>query len=167
MLRGIEKRIVIAKRSFQRGGFFSRVAGDNAVDQRGTERVCRLHPVGKRRRKMPLLRIPQHQGFERLTVIVDKLARDNYPALIRRPGKLIKALEQQARQFGRKAHRRCIIHAVCRVIAYSGFGGIRKHKADIRIVRQRQIRREVLIRIDFVIHRPDKPRLAHRLTLLV
>ena len=124
MLRGIEKRIVIAKCSLQRSGFFARIAGDNTVDQRGTERVCRLHPVGKCRRKLPLLRIPQHQGFERLTVIVDKLARNNYPALIHRALKVVKALHQQARQFGRKAHRRRIIHTVCRVIANSGFGSI-------------------------------------------
>ena len=30
-----------------------------------------------------------------------------------------------------------------------------------------EIRREILVRVDFVIHRTDKPRLAHRLTLLV
>ncbi len=167
MLSGIEKRIVVAKRSLQRSGFFARVAGDNTVDQRGTERVCRLHPVGKCRRKLPLLRIAQHQGFERLTVIVDKLARDNYPALIHRARKVVKTLQQQARQLGRKTHRRRIIHTVRCVIANSGFGGIRKHKTDVRIVRQRQIRREILIRVDFVIHRTDKPCLTHCLTLLV
>ena len=124
MLRGIEKRIVIAKRSFQRGGFFSRVAGDNAVDQRGTEGVCRRHPVGKRRGKLPLLRILQYQRFERLAVIVDKLARDNDPPLIHCALKMIKTLQQQTCQFSRKAYRRRIIDPVCRVIANSGFGGI-------------------------------------------
>ena len=34
-------------------------------------------------------------------------------------------------------------------------------------MRQRQIRREILIRVDFVIHRTDKPCLTHCLTLLV
>ena len=124
MFSGIEKGIVIAQRFFQRSGLLTWVAGNNAVHQRGAEGIRCFHPIGKRRRKLPGLRILQYQGFKRLTVIVDKLTRNNYPTFIHRTSKVVKTLQQQTRQFGWKADRWRIINLVGCVIANPGFGGI-------------------------------------------
>ena len=167
MFSGIDKSIVIAKLSFQRCHFVTRITGNDTVNQRRAEAIGVIQPLDKRLRQRPLLRIAQHQFAECFTVVVDKLARNDNPAFVRCAVKVAKALKQQSRQFRRIAYRRGIVELVSGVIADTGFRGVRKDKTHIGVVGQRQKRIILIVDADFTVNGADKTRIAYRLTLLI
>ncbi len=167
VLRGVQESILIAKLRFNSGGLVARVAGNDAVDKRGAEGIGFMQPLAKGRRQRPLLRIAQHQFPQRFAVVINKLAGNDHPSFVGCAIKAAETFEQQTGQFGRIACRRLIFKLIARVVADARFGGIRKHEANIRVMRKLQKLVIVLINVDFAIDRTDKTRVADGFALLV
>ena len=163
----IQETIVITQLSLQRGRFVARVTGHDTVNQRRAEAVCLVKPLDKGGRQRPLPGIAQDEFAQRVTVVVNQLARNNDPAFIRCTVEVAITLKQQSRQLRRVAHRRGIVESVTRVVADTRFGGVRENKAHIRIVRQFQERIILAVDVDLPVNRADKTALTYRFTLPV
>ncbi|MNI53518.1 hypothetical protein D3C73_1083580 [compost metagenome] len=146
---------MITQLGFQRGHFVTRVTGNDAVHQRRTKCVSLVQPLHERVRQRPLLRITQHQFTQRIAVVINQFARNDYPAFIQRAVKMAVTLKQQAGQLGRIAYRRRIVELVARVITDPGFRCIGENKTHIRVMRQFQELIVFAIDADFTVNRAN------------
>ena len=158
---------MIAQPGFQLCHLITRIAGNNAVNQRRTESVSIIQPRNECRRQRPLLCIAQHQFTQGIAVVVDEFARNDNPAFIRCPVKVGKALEQQTRQFGRIADSWRIVKLIPRVIADPRLRGIGEDKPHVRVMGELQKFIVLAVDADFTIHGTNKTRIAYRFPLLI
>ena len=158
---------MIAQPGFQLCHLITRIAGNNAVNQRRTESVSIIQPRNECRRQRPLLCIAQHQFTQGIAVVVDEFARNDNPAFIRSPVKVGKAFEQQTRQFGRIAGSRRIVILIARMIADARFRGIGEDKPHVRVMGELQKFIVLAVDADFTIYGTNKTRIAYRFSLLI
>ena len=158
---------MIAQTGFQLCHLITRIAGNNAVNQRRTEGVSIIQPRNECRRQRPLLCIAQHQFTKGIAVVVDEFARNDNPAFIRSPVKVGKAFEQQTRQFGRIADSWRIVKLIARVIADPRLRGIGEDKPHLRVMGEFQEFIVLAVDADFTIHGTNKTRIAYRIPLLI
>lgn len=167
MFRRVEEAVVIVQPGFQLCHLITRIAGNNAVNQRRTESVSIIQPRNECCRQRPLLCIAQHQFTQGIAVVVDEFARNDNPAFIRCPVKVGKALEQQTRQFGRIADSWRIVKLIPRVIADARLRGIGEDKPYVRVMGERQKFIVLAVDADFTIYGTNKTRIAYRFSLLI
>ena len=158
---------MIAQTGFQLCHLITRIAGNNAVNQRRAEGVSIIQPGNECRRKRPRLCVAQHQFTQGIAVVVDEFARNDDPAFIRCPVKVGKAFEQQTRQFGRIADRWRIVKLIARVIADARLRGIGEDKSHVRVMGELQKFIVLAVDADFTVHGTNKTRIAYRFTLLI
>ena len=145
-LGGVEHVVAVAEFLVERLGLAARVAGDDAVHQRGAEDVFLLQPGLERLGKPPLLGGLQAALFEVAAVVVDQLAgqQDEAGALLAAEGG--EALIEQAGQLAGVGGLRLVVKAVLAGVDDARLGGVGDDDAHIRVVRQRQIALEIFIR---------------------
>ena len=145
-LGGVEHVVAVAEFFVERLGFAARITGHDAVHQRGAEDVLGLQPGLEFLGQTPLLGGLHAALFQIAAVVIDQLAGQKDEARALLAAKSGEALVEQAGQLAGIGSLRLVVEAVLTGVNDAGFGGVGDDDAHIRVVRQRQIALEILVR---------------------
>ena len=145
-LGGVEHVVAVAEFFVERLGFAARITGHDAVHQRGAEDVLGLQPGLEFIGQTPLLGGLHAALFQIAAVVIDQLAGQKDEARALLAAKSGEALVEQAGQLAGIGSLRLVVEAVLTGVNDAGFGGVGDDDAHIRVVRQRQIALEILVR---------------------
>ena len=164
-LGGVEHVVLVADFRPDLLGLAARIAGHDAVHQRGAEDVLLHKPGLERIAEVPLVGGLEAALLEVAAVVVDQLARQQDEAGALRAAERGEALIQQAGQLAGEGGLGLVVKAVLASVDDAGLGGVGDDETHVLVVRQREVALEVLVRGDAALHALDDAGVLHGLAV--